>query len=76
MILENSMGFIKSSVTFLMVPPKDGFALMLILQPYQLTYFYPLAINIILNFTYHWFKINFLKTKYIITQTIQVDKLW
>jgi hypothetical protein len=47
MIFKNSMGLIKSSVTFLMVPPKDGFALMLILQPYQLTYFYPLTINII-----------------------------
>jgi len=28
---KNSMGSIKSSVTFLVVPPKDGFALMLIL---------------------------------------------
>jgi hypothetical protein len=31
MIFKNSMGSIKSNVTFLVVPSKDGFALMLTL---------------------------------------------
>jgi hypothetical protein len=69
MILKYSMDSIKSSVIFLVVAPKDWFALMLTLRPYQLTYFYLVAINVS-----NIIRLKFiLKIKYIIILTIEVE---